>query len=129
MRNSIARQGSQKCAFNSAKITNSNKLVVEQFILCKSNIKKARPIKMFKIICNDTKHIKTSKCPTFLEVRENTIECSKICWTFPFDFIVLCNKKPKSNVLRNCMILLISLCIVIAGTCIGKNWYAIKVSC
>ena len=129
MRNSTAIQGTQKCYYNSAEMSNSNKLVVEQFIFCKSNIKNERPIKMFKIICNDTKHMEKSNCPTFLEVRESTIECSKICWTFQFDYITLCNTKPKSYVLRNCMILLFSLFVVIIGICIGKNWYAIKVGC
>ena len=127
MRNSTAIQESGNCIYNLAKLTNNNKMVVEQFIICNSNLKITRPIKMFKIVCNVTKNTKKTNCPTFLKVRESSIQCLKVCWNFPFDYITICNQKPKSNVLRNCMILLFSLLIVVIGICIGKNWYAIKV--
>ena len=129
MINSTAVQGSQKCYYGSAAIKNNNKPSIEQFIKCNSNLKSARNIRLFKVTCNDTINTKKSDCPTFLEVTESTVICSKVCWTFPFDFITICNKKPISYVLRNSLIILFSLLAVIIGICIGKNWYAIKVSC
>lgn len=130
MTNSTAVQGSNKCFNGLAKLTDSNEFSIKQFINCNSNLKKARFINMFEINCNVTKNAESRYCPTFLEIKKrNRIRCLKICWTYPFDYITVCNKKPKSYVLRNCMMILFSLSIVIIGICIGKNWYSIKVGC
>ena len=128
MRKSTAIQGSQTCIYGQSELKNSNKLSIEQFITCKTNLKSLRRFNMFEITCNVTKNTEPRDCQTFLELKEHRIECLKVCWTFPFDFVTICDQKPISYIFRNSMIILLSLLAVIIGIGIGKNWYAIKVS-
>ena len=132
IRKSTYLEGSAKCSYGVAEITESNKLSIQKFIECEINRNGIRPISIFRVICKipQVKETKNNSCPTFLNAKlySKEVKCLRVCLKFRYDQIVFCKGKPVSYFLRYLKVSLSVLFVLFVGVFIWRKTYEIRVS-